>query len=308
MSLGETIHRLRTEQNLSQDGLADALGVSRQSISKWETNRSVPDLDKLVKLSGVFGVTLDELVPGEAPAPACPGEAQGGMTCHDRMAPEDFDLLAGTRTERPAPAPDPVPPAPPPQAAFPPRKIAGAILLCMGFLVVLSCTLLGSLLAGLLFASPLLLCGAVCFLLRTHTGLWCAWAVCIPVDVYLRYATGINWRLTLFTPHFQPSMNYIRLATAWGQLAAMVLLVFLTAVLLRKKELADTRRSRGLLLGGWALFLLSCVLPSLLWSSQRWFAFFFAALDWGRIALLAALLVLTLRFLRGRRAENTAAC
>ena len=42
---------------------------------------------------------------GEAPAPACPGEAQGGMTCHDRMAPEDFDLLAGTRTERPAPAP-----------------------------------------------------------------------------------------------------------------------------------------------------------------------------------------------------------
>ena len=61
MSLGETIHRLRTEQNLSQDGLADALGVSRQSISKWETNRSVPDLDKLVKLSGVFGVTLDEL-------------------------------------------------------------------------------------------------------------------------------------------------------------------------------------------------------------------------------------------------------
>ena len=84
--------------------------------------------------------------------------------------------------------------------------------------------------------------------------------------------------------------------------------IFLTAVLLRKKELADTRRSRGLLLGGWALFLLSCVLPSLLWSSQRWFAIFFAALDWGRIALLAALLVLTLRFLRGRRAENTAAC
>ena len=124
MSLGKTIHRLRTEQNLSQDGLADALGVSRQSISKWETDSSVPDLDKLVKLSGVFGVTLDELVLGE----------------------------------RPAPAPDPVPPAPPPQAAFPPRKIAGAILLCMGFLVVLSCTLLGSLLAGLIFASPLLLC------------------------------------------------------------------------------------------------------------------------------------------------------
>ena len=62
MSLGERIYKLRTEKNLSQGELADALEVSRQSISKWETNGSVPELDKLVKLSEVFGVSLDELI------------------------------------------------------------------------------------------------------------------------------------------------------------------------------------------------------------------------------------------------------
>ena len=69
MSLGNNIHRLRTKLNMSQGDLAEALGVSRQSISKWETDGAVPELDKLIKLSSIFGVTLDELVHGEAAVP-----------------------------------------------------------------------------------------------------------------------------------------------------------------------------------------------------------------------------------------------
>ena len=65
MSLGERIYKLRTEKEMSQGDLADALEVSRQSISKWETNGSVPELDKLVKLSELFGVSLDELITGK---------------------------------------------------------------------------------------------------------------------------------------------------------------------------------------------------------------------------------------------------
>jgi len=61
MNLGETIYRLRTEHNLSQGDLADALGVSRQSVSKWENGNAVPDLEKLIKMSKLFDVTLDEL-------------------------------------------------------------------------------------------------------------------------------------------------------------------------------------------------------------------------------------------------------
>ena len=68
MNLGETIYRLRTERNMSQGDLADALEVSRQSVSKWENGNAVPDLEKLIKMSRLFGVTLDELV-GESGAP-----------------------------------------------------------------------------------------------------------------------------------------------------------------------------------------------------------------------------------------------
>lgn len=66
MTLGENIVRLRTQKNWSQGDLADALDISRQSVSKWETDASIPELDKLLKLSELFGVTLDELVRGEA--------------------------------------------------------------------------------------------------------------------------------------------------------------------------------------------------------------------------------------------------
>ena len=71
MDLGERLYQLRKARNLSQGEVADALGVSRQSVSKWENDTSVPELDKLVKLGELFGLTLDELVKGEIPtAPA----------------------------------------------------------------------------------------------------------------------------------------------------------------------------------------------------------------------------------------------
>ena len=66
MQIGENIYKLRTERGLSQGALADVLEVSRQSVSKWENDTSVPELDKLIKMSKLFGVTIDELVYGES--------------------------------------------------------------------------------------------------------------------------------------------------------------------------------------------------------------------------------------------------
>ncbi len=76
MNLGENIYRLRTERGLSQEALADALEVSRQSVSKWENNAAVPELDKLIRLAQIFSVTLDTLTGcGETqPQPAAPVE------------------------------------------------------------------------------------------------------------------------------------------------------------------------------------------------------------------------------------------
>ena len=65
MTLGERIIKLRNAKGISQDTLAVALGVSRQSVSKWETDASVPELDKLIKLSEYFEISLDELIQGK---------------------------------------------------------------------------------------------------------------------------------------------------------------------------------------------------------------------------------------------------
>ena len=75
MTLGEKILDLRTQKEMSQEELAAALEVSRQSVSKWETNQSVPDLDKIIRLADLFGVTVDQLVrKGERPEPPEPPE------------------------------------------------------------------------------------------------------------------------------------------------------------------------------------------------------------------------------------------
>ena len=60
-SMGQTIRRLRIEQNLTQETLAELLGVTSQAISKWENNVGLPDIAQIVPLAGVFGVTTDVL-------------------------------------------------------------------------------------------------------------------------------------------------------------------------------------------------------------------------------------------------------
>jgi len=62
MNLAQTIQYLRKKSNLSQSQLADKLGITRQSISKWESEQSIPDIEKVVLLSEIFEVTTDYLL------------------------------------------------------------------------------------------------------------------------------------------------------------------------------------------------------------------------------------------------------
>jgi len=263
LTLGTRINRLRTEKKLSQGELAEVLGVSRQSISKWETDSSVPELDKLMKLSRLFGVTLDELVTGEAaenagsPAAATPSAAHSG------------------------------------------RMIAGVILLCMGFLVALLLTLAGGLLEGLIFMLPFVVCGVICLTVRRRTGLWCAWAAYAAVELYLRYATGLTWRLTLCTFRFTPEMNYMRLIISWAQLMVMVLMVVVTVHSFGREPLALTGRVKWWLVIGAVVFVctyLPCIplLMVLSWGAVQ------AGLDFIRLGILTALLVVLMRLRRGK--------
>lgn len=62
MSFPEKLRALRKEKGFSQEGLAELLNVSRQSVSKWESGQTYPEIDKLIILSEIFHVTLDYLV------------------------------------------------------------------------------------------------------------------------------------------------------------------------------------------------------------------------------------------------------
>lgn len=61
MNLGEKIVSLRKKNNLSQEELAEKVGVTRQTISKWELEETKPDINQAKKLSKLFNISLDEL-------------------------------------------------------------------------------------------------------------------------------------------------------------------------------------------------------------------------------------------------------
>ena len=62
MTLGEKLQMLRSHAGMSQEELAERLNVSRQAISKWELNKTVPEVKYIVSISGIFGVTTDCLL------------------------------------------------------------------------------------------------------------------------------------------------------------------------------------------------------------------------------------------------------
>ena len=228
MSLGTNISRLRAEHHLSQGDLAEALTVSRQSVSKWETDSSVPDLDKLVKLSQVFDVTLDELVMGAEPQPKAETPPQQVVVSH-RM---------------------------------PGRKIAGTILFCMGFLAFLIPTVLGGLLTGVILAVPFLVCGIICFLAQKRPGLWCAWAVYLLAYIICYYGTGLGWDLLFFTFSWEAIGIPVYTIAAWIQVLMILALLIGTVRSFRTFSFPPTRRNGVILAVLWVVFLVCWLLIS----------------------------------------------
>lgn len=67
MNVAQRIQSLRKAKGMSQEQLGEALGVSRQAVSKWESGQSIPDIDNIIQMSKVFDVTTDHLLKGESP-------------------------------------------------------------------------------------------------------------------------------------------------------------------------------------------------------------------------------------------------
>ena len=173
MSLAEKILKLRTGQNLSQGELADRLEVSRQSVSKWETGQSVPELDKLIKLADLFGVSVDVLVrEGDAP--------------HSGSEPPETDALPAAPETKIVYVDRPL--------GYTPAQLLGMILVVGGLAMMLAAPFAGA--DPILFiGGALAILGLPLLLAKKHPFLidgWLMWAagyllLCNP------YLTGANW-------------------------------------------------------------------------------------------------------------------
>ncbi len=159
MSIGNNIYKLRTLKNLSQGELADLLDVSRQSVSKWETDTAVPDLDKLMKLCDFFNVSLDEIVGRET-----------DMQKHNEIIKYETK-------------------------GFSAQKIIGYILFAFSLLFGVVLLIFGNIEGVAIILLPLILsimaCGLLCIFVEKKAWYWCIWASLAPMMVLTPHIFGI---------------------------------------------------------------------------------------------------------------------
>jgi transcriptional regulator with XRE-family HTH domain len=97
MILADKIIELRKQNNWSQEELAEKLGVSRQAISKWEGAQSTPDLERIIAMSNLFGVSTDYLVKDEIESEVVPEKAEESGSSLRRLSMEEANAFLGAR-------------------------------------------------------------------------------------------------------------------------------------------------------------------------------------------------------------------
>lgn len=214
MNIGEKIYALRREKNLSQGDLADMLEVSRQSVSKWENNTAVPDLQKIIKLSEIFEISVDELIKGEKIQPEARTQTEY-IVKHERMEN---------------------------------RKIAGIILICMSFLLTILL-----LPAGILYASPLIICAVICFACKKDVLLKCIWVGYIFADVFFRFATGTRAWNILYIFKWSEKLTSQKIA-AVVSFTVMLAVIIATVAVLSKRPVEDIGKTKKNTVKFWCLW------------------------------------------------------
>lgn len=206
MTLGERIAYYRGALGLSQGELAEKLGVSRQAVSKWETDAGLPDLDRLIALSGLYNITLDELVKGTAPSPAPADGAQAAA-----FPPEASPAAAEKPAEKPASGG---------------QKTVGYILLGVGLLCAVLALFLNW--ALLIPAGYLLICAVLCLTLRRYAGRVILGGTLYAVLLTCQRWTGMPGLGSVINPVVYQSEFYgIGVWVTWGLWAVLVLYVVL---------------------------------------------------------------------------------
>lgn len=159
MSMGNIIYELRTAKNLSQGELADLLDVSRQSVSKWETDAAIPDLDKLMKLCDVFDVSLDEITGRKI----------------------NYEEAKGTNT--------------PKEKTSSTQRIIGYILFAFSLLLGLVTLIFGHNAGDYYIMLPvalsLMVSGLLCLFAGKKAFYWCIWTLLAPLAILTPHMVGL---------------------------------------------------------------------------------------------------------------------
>ena len=219
-NLGEQIYKYRTAKGLSQLELAEALDVSRQSISKWETNVAVPELAKLVKMAELFGVTLDELIL----------DKKAEMPAEEEILVRETVAEIKREEKKPSMA----------------KTVFGVIFLVVGILFAGYCLLFSAWLTALAFLTPCVLSAVFCLKQFRFAALWCVetWFGFVAMICY--NSMSISWTQIWMTSFLllQDGANPMRVALAWVLAITLALLIGITVWIYRRHDFAFSKRKR----------------------------------------------------------------
>ena len=234
MNFGERIYELRSRQGLSQGELADRLGVSRQAVSKWENNSAVPDLDKLLKMSEIFSVSLDELVKGE------------GFKEITRAREAETPVEVKPQTEEKASAVQT-------EGRLPVRKIFALIFFGLTLLTVVLSFAVADI-DILTLCIPFVCLGLICWFSKNHVGLNCLWFVYIFFQFYSVFMMGgLNFSIYSLRFMFQ-DIRYLFIGL--GAVALLIFIVVFTVMRVKDRPIKKPQRAKAGLITLWAVSVL----------------------------------------------------
>lgn len=215
MTFGEKLSKLRKENNYTQEQLADILSVSRQSVSKWESNMAYPETDKLICLARLFECSTDYLLKEEC-------DSKGGE--NDKVIDEENSSVKGDNPTRH-------------------QKIIGYILLAVslvaGILVPILAESTEELYVPLPFILSALVCSLICLFAKNRAGYWCVWAIVAPITLLLPHIVGLN----------------VLNGTNFVLICFYIIMFFVAKKLFSNEVVSTSRKKSGFVAVGWIVLI-----------------------------------------------------
>lgn len=203
MRIEENILELRKNNNLSQEDLAVKMGVSRQSVSKWETGQSAPDLKNIIILSEIFNVTIDELIKDK--------ENIEGI---EELNSTDY----GNKNQYSQT-----------------NKIMGAVFMTTGALIVILSLILTPL--AILVGIPVFIIGMELVLLTKHVKLVVAWTVflCLTI-IFNPWMTSVPTTMGLIYCFAQGIFSFSVIISIIQKILGIILLIITIRMIIKNKK------------------------------------------------------------------------